>query len=87
MQKEKCRDCKNYAPVDVVKGICHITKKLIQAEGEICKEYLMIAKCKNCKNYSPDDGKEDIGICKISKNKFMAYGDMISVTCTSYAEK
>jgi hypothetical protein len=34
-----CRnlDCRNYAPVDVVKGVCHASKLIVLADGETCE--------------------------------------------------
>jgi hypothetical protein len=81
------RGCRNFAPVDAVKGICHITKKKVKAEGKKCKYYTQMPKCINCKNYSPDSNNKNIGICEISKNKFMAYGSMTAVTCKSYISR
>ena len=32
------RDCRNFAPVDVAKGICHRTKNMVPADGDRCEE-------------------------------------------------
>ena len=32
------RDCRNFAPVDVAKGICHRTKNMVPADGDQCEE-------------------------------------------------
>ena len=40
-QLHKHCDCRNYAPVDVVKGICHRTKDLILGdERNQCEHYV-----------------------------------------------
>ncbi|MCX5783007.1 MAG: 4-hydroxyphenylacetate decarboxylase small subunit [Elusimicrobia bacterium] len=81
------RDCKNYAPVDVVKGICHLSKNLVPSDGKKCAKYIKLPKCKHCRNYISDKAVKDIGTCKASKNKFMAYADMASAACGDYFEK
>ncbi len=77
-------DCRNYAPVDVAKGICHVKKEIVLADGESCESFEKLPKCKFCKNYAPGEG-EYIGTCEASKTRPMTYPDLIGVTCDFFA--
>jgi 4-hydroxyphenylacetate decarboxylase small subunit len=86
MMNEKVyhRDCRNYTPVDVAKGICHRTKDLVVADGDRCEQFQLLPRCRHCLNYIVDAQAMGVGICKASKNRFLAYGDMTAVTCEQY---
>jgi 4-hydroxyphenylacetate decarboxylase small subunit len=79
------RDCRNYAPVDVTKGICHRTKELVPADAPQCAEFLLMPKCGNCSKFLPSSTPE-LGACAASTQdpKFFAYPDMVAVTCGHY---
>ncbi|MFH1453128.1 MAG: 4-hydroxyphenylacetate decarboxylase small subunit [Armatimonadota bacterium] len=77
-------NCINFAPVDVIKGICHKTKKTISSDGNSCKNFVKTQKCGYCKNFTPASKETNLGICKKSKNDFFAYADMAAVTCGHY---
>ena len=32
-------DCRNYAPLDVAKGMCHVRKEIILADGKSCEMF------------------------------------------------
>lgn len=80
------RDCRNFAPIDVAKGICHGSKATIPADGDSCPKFDRTPKCRYCTNYTPDPVKVELGTCEASKNvpKFIAYPDMVAVTCEWY---
>ena len=80
------RDCRNFAPVDVTKGICHRTKDLVLADGEQCQDFSLLSKCRNCKEFDCSDGAVEMGTCRISTHepKFFAYPDMVATTCGHY---
>lgn len=82
------RDCMNFAPIDVAKGICHITKKIVPADAEQCNAFERIAKCKYCQNFQADKEKVEIGVCTVSTHvpTFPAYPDMVATTCEMYKE-
>ena len=84
--KLNCRDCRNFAPVDVTKGICHCTKGMVKADDEQCKDFQLLPKCSNCMNFGRTPDAIEMGICKISTHepKFFAYPDMVAVTCDHY---
>jgi len=74
------RDCRNYAPVDVMKGICHRSKELIMGDQEGCKEWEMLPKCKCCRHFDPGE-KPFIGACRADDRGFIAYPDMVAIQC------
>ncbi len=79
-------DCRNYAPVDVAKGICHRTKDLVLADGDHCEHFTATQKCKFCSHYIA--GVDPfIGICDAATAKPMTYPDLITVTCGHFAAK
>ncbi len=78
------RDCQNFAPVDVVKGICHRTKEMTPADRDACAACSPVAKCRRCLNYLPDAPSGDLGSCDASPAKFFAYAEMVAVTCEHF---
>lgn len=82
------KDCRNYAPIDVRKGFCHVHKKEVPADTEVCAKFERIAKCRYCKNFCADQEKIELGVCEasMSQPKFVAYPDMVAVTCEMYKE-
>lgn len=87
MTKFNHRDCRNYAPVDVTKGICHLSKELVLADAEQCNDFTVMPKCKHCTRFVVDAQTVEMGICGASAHepKFFAYPDMVAVTCESYS--
>ena len=73
-------DCRNYAPLDVTKGICHRTKDLVLADDLACDAFHPIPRCKLCRHFLPSD-KPLIGVCAAEAGQPMAYPDLIAVTC------
>jgi 4-hydroxyphenylacetate decarboxylase small subunit len=82
-QLQKHCDCRNYAPVDVVKGICHRTKELILGDDNQCEHYDQLNKCKYCGHYTAAK-EEFMGTCNADPAKPWTYPDLITVTCTSF---
>jgi hypothetical protein len=81
------RDTRNYVPIDVIKGIDHLTGKPVMADIEAPDSYEAMPKCNNCHNFKAVD--EQMGICEASvmEPKFFAYPDMVAVTCEMYSNK
>jgi 4-hydroxyphenylacetate decarboxylase small subunit len=79
-QLQRHCDCRNYAPVDVVKGICHRTKDLILADESQCEHFVQLRKCKLCANFSASK-EEYMGTCNAEPAKPWTYPDLITVTC------
>ncbi len=79
-------DCRNFAPVDVAKGICHRTKTLTLADGEACEHYSRTARCKFCASFEPSTDAF-LGTCTASASRPIAYPDLSAVTCGHYVER
>ncbi len=80
------RDCRNCAPVDVAKGICHRTKQMVPADAEGCGELVAMPRCRSCRNFTADPKVVEMGTCEASTAtpKFFAYPDMVALTCEWY---
>ncbi len=75
-------DCRNFAAVDVAKGICHRTKEMVLADGDHCEHFTAVPKCKFCDHFTA--GEQQLGTCNASPRKPMAYPDLIAVTCEMF---
>ena len=84
MEKIAYRDTRNYAPIDVTKGMDLLTKKIVMADADAPEGYEPIPKCKLCKKFTETD--TFMGTCEASMNepKFIAYPDMVATTCEMY---
>jgi 4-hydroxyphenylacetate decarboxylase small subunit len=78
----KHMDCRNYAPVDVAKGVCHRTKELVLADADHCEHCVATPKCKFCDHFVA--GREYLGTCHAVPAKPMTYPDLITVTCENF---
>jgi 4-hydroxyphenylacetate decarboxylase small subunit len=78
----KHMDCRNFAPVDVAKGICHHTKELVLADVEHCEHFVATQKCKLCDHFVA--GAQYLGTCNAVPQKPMTYPDLITVTCEMF---
>lgn len=87
MAKLTYRDTRNYAPIDVIKGVDLTTKEIVLGDTEAPEGAEILPKCKFCKNFT--ETEDFMGICESSMNdpKFMAYGDMNSTTCGMFELK
>lgn len=74
------KDCRNLAPVDVFKGICHRTKQLIPLDGEACQEFVRMPRCGFCAKYE-EQGRDYEGACTAEDHRPMTYPDLAAVTC------
>jgi 4-hydroxyphenylacetate decarboxylase small subunit len=77
-------DCRNYAPVDVAKGICHVRKQMVLADDEACEQFERLPKCRHCANYTPRP-EQYLGTCGATPVRAMAYPDLSAVTCNWFA--
>ncbi len=77
-------DCRNYAAVDVVKGLCHVRKHMVPADGPPCEFFEKLPKCKHCARYTPS-AQEYLGTCTASPTHPMTYPDLSGVTCEWFA--
>lgn len=80
------RNCRNFAPLDVVKGICHLTEEVIPADAPSCSRFDRLPRCQTCSHYKTDGETVGVGACGASPQAFMAYLEMAASTCASYRE-
>ena len=80
------RDCRNFAAMDVTKGICHLSKAVVLADLEACAEFQLLPRCRNCKAFEASRETAELGVCGRSTQepKFFAYPDLAAVTCADY---
>ncbi len=80
------RDCRQFAPVDVAKGICHRTGNMVHGDDESCSDFDRLPKCRWCARFTPDSDPKaaELGSCQATKPAFMAYADMAAVTCDDF---
>jgi 4-hydroxyphenylacetate decarboxylase small subunit len=78
------RDCRNFAPVDVTRGICHRTKELVGADDDACPEFQLLPKCAHCAAYVSRDAAMGECSAPAAGPAFFAYPDMAAVTCVHY---
>ncbi len=72
--------CRNCAPIDAVKGICHMTKGIVHADDDACPSFVRLPRCAECKLYAA--GADDyVGVCSATSNRPMTYPDLVAVTC------
>jgi 4-hydroxyphenylacetate decarboxylase small subunit len=83
-----CRDCRDYVPIDVVKGMCHVTKTIKVGGEDQCSDFSLMPKCKHCTQFTADPEIVEMGVCEASFSdpKFFAYPDMVSVTCELFQQ-
>jgi len=79
-------DCRNYAAVDVAKGICHRTKQTVLADDVSCDAFERLPKCRHCEHFAPG-ADEHVGTCMAARERPMTYPDLITVTCEQFAWK
>jgi 4-hydroxyphenylacetate decarboxylase small subunit len=78
------RDCRNFAPLDVVKGLCHRTKGRVLADDPACVDRSPLPRCAHCARFEPDAASA-LGVCAAAPTRPMAYPDMVAVTCGQFA--
>ncbi len=78
----KHMDCRNYAAVDVAKGICHRSKELVLADTDHCEHFVATQKCKFCEHFVP--GEQHLGTCEATAKKPITYPELMAVTCADF---
>ncbi len=78
----KHMDCRNYASLDVVKGICHRSKELVRADDDHCECFVATHKCKFCDHFIA--GEHYLGRCDAVESRPITYPDLITITCQSF---
>ncbi len=83
MEPRKHQECRNYAPLDVVKGICHRTKERLLGDDDACEDIVLQPRCAHCEHFEMEDDRQ-VGVCTISPSRPMAYPALSAVTCESF---
>lgn len=86
MEEKLYRNSLNYIPVDVAKGIDRTTGKRVNAD-DADPNYERMPKCMHCKNFTVNEAKIGLGTCHMGDKTFIAYPDMVAVTCKCYEER
>ena len=81
----KHMDCRNYAALVVVKGICHRSKELVLADSDHCEFFAATQKCKFCGHFSAT--KQYLGACTAVAGNPTTYPDLITVTCEHFVRR
>jgi 4-hydroxyphenylacetate decarboxylase small subunit len=78
-------DCRNFAPLDVVKGLCHRTKERVLADDPACEALLRLPRCRHCASY--EAGPEPhLGACSAAPSRPMTYPDLVALHCELFTE-
>lgn len=85
MEALKHNDCRNFATVDVSKGICRRTGQLVALDTNTCSCLDLLPKCANCANFTATG--DGMGECAAESHRPWAYGEMVAVTCEMYKAK
>ena len=82
----KQNDCLNFCSIDAAKGICRLTKQLINIDSDVCGKFQLAPKCSNCEHFHDADEK-GIGICKGLSKEDWVYGSLNAGTCAAHKWK
>jgi 4-hydroxyphenylacetate decarboxylase small subunit len=75
-------DCQEFCSMDVAKGICRRSGKVVLIDSDTCPEFKQLPKCKFCANFEATE--EGLGVCKADESRPWAYPEMIAVTCEMF---
>lgn len=82
----KHNDCLNFSPIDAVKGICRLTKDIVNIDSGTCKNIAIVPKCKNCKHFGASD-VNGIGLCKGLSKDDWTFESLNAITCKGHEFK
>ena len=79
----KHSDCMNFCAVDATKGICRLSKQMINLDDAACPEIKVMPKCKNCKNFveANDEGIDD---SVSGSTQYWVYSTLNAITCEGH---
>ena len=85
-ERNRARDLRNsqWWKRRVAKGICHMRKQMVLADGQACPMFEKLPKCKHCAKYTPGE-EAYLGTCAAWPSKPMTYPDLIGVTCEHFS--
>ncbi len=81
--QRKHTDCRNFAALDVAKGICHRSTEMVAADAEHCEHFVATQKCKFCRHFVVTG--QYLGTCNAAPTPVMTYPDLITVTCEDFS--
>ena len=84
--KLRHNDCLNFSSIDAAKGICRLTKEIINIDSDVCEALNLAPKCKNCKNFDKPNN-EGIGVCKGLAKEDWTFESLNAVTCNGHEFK
>lgn len=79
-ESSKHMHCRNYASIDVVKGVCRLTKGVTYGDDAACSSFDCLPRCAECKLYTPGEAQYT-GTCSATPDAPMTYPDLVAVTC------
>ncbi len=82
----KHNDCLNFSSIDAAKGICRLTKQLINIDTDVCESLRLAPKCKNCKSFT-NPNEDGTGICKGLEKEHWTFESLSAVTCKGHKFK
>jgi len=77
-------DCRNYAPLDVVKGICHRSKDVVLGDDPACEHHQPMPRCRHCRSFVPGD-EPRLGTCTAGDGTRMTYPDLVALGCDDFS--
>ena len=86
MEEKIYRNSLNFVPVDVAKGIDRTTGKMVNAD-DIDPNYERKPKCRYCTHFTLNKENELLGKCTMMGKDYLAYPDMVAITCKGYKER
>jgi 4-hydroxyphenylacetate decarboxylase small subunit len=76
--------CRNYAPLDVVKGICHRTKEIILGDDDGCEHLDLMPRCRHCASFIPAT-EPHLGVCAAGEGRPSTYPDLVGLNCEHFS--
>lgn len=76
-------DCLNFCSIDAAKGICRLTKELINIDSDACPNFKLAPKCCNCKHFENEDEK-GMGTCKGLEQENWTFASLNAITCKGH---
>ena len=77
---ERHFDCRNFAPLDVVKGVCHRSKDLVAGDDPACELHEPLPRCRHCGHFAASE-QPHLGTCQVREPGVFTYPDLAAVNC------
>lgn len=79
----KHNDCLNFSSIDAAKGICRLTKQIINIDSTVCEHLKLTPKCKICKSFEKTS-EDGTGLCKGLSKEDWTFENLNAVTCKGF---